>query len=114
MRLLKTSTLFLCVGLSACSHFQSQAAPRLNRPPAQPTGGGRSARPMNRRQRPAATPAAQPVAAKVAAAEQPAGGHWWWPFGASNAAASAAAAPAQAAEQAPMPNVPVTKEWLDR
>lgn len=115
MRLLKTSTLLLCVGLSACSHFQSQggAAPEQTASAAHwwwPFGKADEAA----ANAPAATPAAQPVAAKVAAAEQPAGGHWWWPFGASNAAASAAAAPAQAAEQAPMPNVPVTKEWLDR
>lgn len=113
MRLLKTSTLFLCVGLSACSHFQSQdsAAPEQTASAAHwwwPFGKADD----TAVKAPAATPAVQPAAAKVAAAEQPAGGHWWWPFGASGA--SAAAAPAQAAEQAPVPNVPVTKEWLDR
>ncbi|MCP8464376.1 OmpA family protein [Pseudomonas sp. ZM23] len=110
MRLLKTSTLVLCIGLSACSQFQAKDQENTAAAPGAasshwwwPFGAG------NEVTAAAPAPEKKPVEApKVAEAgsKQP-GGHWWWPFGVSEGKAEA--------DKATRPqNVQVSKEWLDQ
>lgn len=111
---LKVSTLALCVGLTACSQFQSQDAAKTPESaaakPAAGTGHGwwpfggdeevTAAAPA-----PEQKPAEAPKVAE-AGSQQP-GGHWWWPFGAQDSQPGA--------EKAAKPqDVKVTKEWLDQ
>lgn len=113
---LKVSTLALCVGLSACSQFQSQApanAPESTAAAAKPAAGsGHWWWPFGGDEEvTAAAPAPEKkpvVAPKVAEAgsKQP-GGHWWWPFGVSDSAPGAGNA-------AKPQDTKVTKEWLDQ
>lgn len=113
MKVLKTSTLALCIGLSACSQFQAKDKESTAAAPAAgnshwwwPFGAGSEAT--------AAAPAvekkpveATKVAAAPAADSKQSGAHWWWPFAASDS---------QAAEGkgATPQNTQVSKEWLDQ
>lgn len=115
MRLLKLSTLTLCVTLGACSHFQSQdaAAPAPSQAKADggshwwwPFGSGEASAQAETRA-PAVAP--KPVVAQVdAATDKSAGGHWWWPFGDS------ASAQAKAENPVAAPSAQDTKAWLDQ
>lgn len=69
MKLIKSTTLILCMGVSACSSFQGH--------------GDQAAAP------------AKPATAQASAAS---GGHWWWPFGGSDKPAEPAKPMAKAAE----------------
>jgi outer membrane protein OmpA-like peptidoglycan-associated protein len=113
---LKVSALALCVGLSACSQFQSQdpaKAADSSAAAAKPAAGSGLWTWLfgGDEEVTAAAPAEQkkPVEApKVAeAGSQQPGGHWWWPFGAgdSQPGADKAAKPQE---------IKVTKEWLDQ
>lgn len=110
MRLLKTSTLVLCIGLSACSQFQAKDQESTTAAPGVasshwwwPFGAGSeaaAAAPVSEKK-----PAEAPGIAE-AGSKQP-GGHWWWPFGVSEGKAEA--------DKATRPqNVQVSKEWLDQ
>lgn len=70
MKLIKSTTLILCMGVSACSSFQG-------------TGDQ-------------ATAPAKPGTAQASTAAN--GGHWWWPFGGSDKAAEPVKPVAKAAE----------------
>ncbi|WP_152221301.1 OmpA family protein [Pseudomonas sp. SCB32] len=110
MKVLKISTLALCIGLSACSQFQAKEKESTAAAPA--AGSSHYWWPFgNESEATAAAPAAEkkPVeAAKVADAgnKQP-GGHWWWPFAAGNAQ-TAGGTGAKVQDQQ------VSKEWLDQ
>ncbi|GLU38326.1 MULTISPECIES: OmpA family protein [unclassified Pseudomonas] len=115
MRLLKLSTLTLCVTLGACSHFQSQDAAAPAPSQAKADGGnhwwwpfGNSAASAQAEAKaPAVAP--KPVVAQVdAATDKSAGGHWWWPFGDS------ASAQAKAENPVAAPSAQDTKAWLDQ
>lgn len=126
MKLIKSTTLILCMGVSACSSFQGtgdQAAAPAKPGNAQastttsgshwwwPFGGSdKAAEPV----KPVAKAAEPKVAAKAPAAkpEQAAAAgekasHWWWPFGGEDAKPVA-----QAEVLKPVP-VKVSKAWLD-
>ncbi|KAF1054084.1 MAG: putative lipoprotein YiaD [Stenotrophomonas maltophilia] len=115
MRLLTTSTLFICIGLSGCSQFQSSDA-SADAAPANAANSasashwwwpfGDSTAQAEQPAAPAPAPAAQPAVAGSDSGKQ--GGHWWWPFGSSDAAQADAAKPAAVA------NAQVSKEWLDQ
>jgi len=116
MNVLKVSTLALCMGLAACSQFQSSdstKAPDNVAAAAKPAAGtGHWWWPFAAEdEATAAAPAPQQKtveAPKVAEAgsKQP-GGHWWWPFGVSESKPGA--------EKAAKPqSVQVSKEWLDQ
>ncbi len=110
MKVLKFSTLALCIGLSACSQFQAKDKEGSAAAPA--AGSSHWWWPFGvEGEATAAAPAAEkkPVEApKVAeAASQQPGGHWWWPFGAGD---SQAAADKGAKPQ----SLQVSKEWLDQ
>ncbi|WP_295464089.1 OmpA family protein [uncultured Pseudomonas sp.] len=75
MKLIKSTTLILCLGVSACSSFQGQDAQ--------------------------SSAAAKPGDAQAATAAS--GGHWWWPFGAADKPAEPAKPVAKAAEAKPEP-----------
>jgi len=75
MKLIKSTTLILCLGVSACSSFQGQDA--------------------------SSQAAAKPGDAQAATAAS--GGHWWWPFGAADKPAEPAKPVAKAAEAKPEP-----------
>lgn len=116
---LKVSTLALCVGLSACSQFQSQdqasgpakasESAAAAKPAAGtshwwwPFGGDEAATAA------APVPEKKPVETPVVAdagSKQP-GGHWWWPFGVSDSKPGA--------DKAAKPqDTKVSKEWLDQ
>lgn len=111
-RSLKVSTLALCVGLSACSQFQSQDQAKAPDSAAAADGSRHGWWPFGGDQ---AATAAAPAPAKKAvdapkvadAGSQQPGGHWWWPFGVSESKPGAdTAAKPQSAK--------VTKEWLDQ
>ncbi|MBD9632463.1 hypothetical protein BWR15_13300 [Pseudomonas sp. T] len=115
---LKVSTLALCVGLSACSQFQSQdqakdpAKTTESAAAAAKPGTGHWWWPFGGDEEVSAAapaPEKKPVeATKIAAAgsQQP-GGHWWWPFGVSDSKPGA--------EKAAKPqDTKVSKEWLDQ
>lgn len=127
MKLIKSTTLILCMGVSACSSFQGngdQAAAPAKPGNAQastaasgshwwwPFGGSdKAAEPVAK----AAEPKAEAkVAAKAPAAKsEPAaaagekGSHWWWPFGSEDVKPVA-----QTQVLKPVP-VKVSKAWLD-
>lgn len=114
MKVFKTSTLVLCLGLSACSHFQSQDA---SAPATAQAGSGShwwwpfgksDASAQAEAKAPAEAP--KPVVAQVnEATDKSAGGHWWWPFG-----ASAQADAAKADNPVAAPSAQDTKLWLDQ
>lgn len=113
MNVFKTSTLVLCIGLSACSQFQSKDASA----PATTQAGsashwwwpfGTAAADKADAKAPAEAP--KPVVAQVnEATDKSAGGHWWWPFG-----ASAAKDAAKADNPVAAPSAEDTKAWLDQ
>ncbi|WP_312380687.1 OmpA family protein [Pseudomonas oryzihabitans] len=130
MKLIKSTTLILCMGVSACSSFQGtgdQAAAPAKPGNAQastatsgshwwwPFGGSDKAVEPVKPVAKAAEPKAEPkVAAKAPAAkpEQVAaagekGSHWWWPFGSEDVKPVA-----KAEALKPVP-VKVSKAWLD-
>ncbi|QRY81887.1 OmpA family protein [Pseudomonas sp. PDNC002] len=116
MNLLKVSTLALCVGLSACSQFQSKdpaQAPENTAATAKPAAGtshwwwpfGGDEEVTAAAPAPEQKPVEAPKVAE-AGSKQP-GGHWWWPFGVSESKPGA--------DQAAKPQtVQVSKEWLDQ
>lgn len=115
MRLLKLSTLSLCVALGACSHFQSQDAAAPAQASAQGEGGSHwwwpfgQSEPVANAQAKAPAEAPKPVVAQVdAATDKAAGGHWWWPFGAS------ASNDAKPENPVAAPSAQDTKLWLDQ
>ncbi|WP_371233848.1 OmpA family protein [Pseudomonas sp. QE6] len=110
MNVLKISTLALCIGLSACSQFQSKDKDSTAAAPT--AGSSHWWWPFGAEQETtAAAPAAEKKTVEAprvadAGSKQP-GGHWWWPFGAddSQAAGVKAASPQ---------SLQVSKEWLDQ
>lgn len=124
MKLIKSTTLILCMGVSACSSFQGTgdqaAAPaKPGNAQASTTSGSHWWWPFGSSDK-AAEPvkpvvkAAEPkVAAKAAAKPEQAAAagekasHWWWPFGGEDAKPVA-----QAEVLKPVP-VKVSKAWLD-
>ena len=130
MKLIKSTTLILCMGVSACSSFQGtgdQAAAPAKPGNAQastatsgshwwwPFGGSdKAAEPVKPVAKAAEPKAEAKVAAKAPAAkpEQAAaagekGSHWWWPFG------SEEVKPVAKAEALKPVPVKVSKAWLD-
>ncbi|KUM44419.1 OmpA family protein [Pseudomonas sp. EpS/L25] len=130
MKLIKSTTLILCLGVSACSSFQGQDA--QTQAAAKPgdahsttaASGGHWWWPFGADDKPAepAKPVANTVEAKPepkalakATAAKPAPAtaadekatHWWWPFGSEDAKPVA-----KAEELKPVP-VKVSKAWLD-
>lgn len=126
MKVFKTSTLVLCLGLAACSHTPSQDAGQPATAQAAgashwwwPFGASAAADPAAAPQALAgATPATsaaapKPVVAQVdAATDKSAGGHWWWPFGAN--ATAPAGQTAKAENPVAAPSAQDTKLWLDQ
>lgn len=110
MKVLKISTLALCIGLSACSQFQAKDKENTAAAPA--AGSSHHWWPFGAESEAAAvapTAEKKPVEApKVADAgsKQP-GGHWWWPF-AAGAGQTAGDTGAKVQDQQ------VSKEWLDQ
>ncbi len=130
MKLIKSTTLILCMGVSACSSFQGhgdQAATPAKPANAQASTAGSGGHwwwPFGSEQKPAepTKPVAQAAAAKPeskVAAKTPAAApqssaaagekasHWWWPFGSEDTKPVA-----QAEVLKPVP-VKVSKAWLD-
>lgn len=111
MKVLKISMLALCIGLSACSQFQSKDKDSTAAAPT--AGSSHYWWPFGAEsEATAVAPAVEkmPVEApKVAAAgnKQQPGGHWWWPFGAE---AGQTAGDTGAKVQGQQ----VSKEWLDQ
>ena len=116
MKLIKSTTLILCMGVSACSSFQGQgdqaAAPAKpgNAQASTAASGAHWWWPFGGSEKPAepVKPVAKAPAAKpeqAAAGEK--GGHWWWPFGSEDAKPMA-----KAEALKPVP-VKVSKAWLD-
>ena len=114
MRLLKLSTLSLCVALGACSHFQSQDAAAPAQAAATNDSGSHWWWPFGKAEAgapaQAESPAPKSVVAQVdAAADKSAGGHWWWPF-----SPSATADAAKVQDSVAVPSAQDTKAWLDK
>lgn len=130
MKLIKSTTLILCMGVSACSSFQGhgdQGATPAKPANAQasnaasgshwwwPFGGSeKPAEPVKPVAKATEPKAESKVAAKApvakpeqAAAADTKGGHWWWPFGGDDVKPVA-----QAEALKPVP-VKVSKAWLD-
>ncbi|WP_454252764.1 OmpA family protein [Pseudomonas sp. Marseille-Q7302] len=129
MKLIKSTTLILCMGVSACSSFQGQgdqaAAPAKpgNAQASTAASGAHWWWPFGGSEKPAepvkpVAKAAEPKAEVKVAAKAPAakpeqaaagekGGHWWWPFGSEDAKPMA-----KAETLKPVP-VKVSKAWLD-
>ncbi|WP_371368986.1 OmpA family protein [Pseudomonas sp. QL9] len=114
MNLFKTSTLVLCLGLSACSQFQSQDASTPGA--AQADSGKHSWWPFGGTDKAdAKAPAEAPKPAEAnanAASDKSAGNHWWWPFGGSAAGESAKVEAAD--KPLPVPSAADNKAWLDQ
>lgn len=122
MKLIKSTTLILCMGVSACSSFQGtgdQAAAPAKPGNAQastaasgshwwwPFGGSdKAAEPVKPVAKAAEPKAEAKVAAKASAAGEK-GNHWWWPFGSEDVKPVA-----KAEALKPVP-VKVSKAWLD-
>lgn len=111
MNVFKTSTLVLCLGLSACSQFQSKDA---SAPVAAQAGSASHwwwpFGTADKADAKAPAEAPKPVVAKVnEATDKSAGGHWWWPFN-----ASAANDAAKADNPIAAPSAEDTKAWLDQ
>lgn len=109
MRLLKTSTLALCIGLSACSQFQAKDKESTAVAPSATSNHwwwpfGAESEATAAAQAPEQKPVEAPKVAE-AGSKQP-GGHWWWPFGVSDSKADGESAKPQ--------NLQVSKEWLDQ
>ncbi|HCE7130203.1 TPA: OmpA family protein [Pseudomonas aeruginosa] len=113
MKLLKTSTLLLCMTASGCSYFQTQdASSQPAKAPAEQASShswwpfgkddGQTVAKQATEQKAEIAAAKKEVAA---AAEPKAANPWWWPFGASSAS-KASGKPALVQQK-------VTKEWLD-
>ncbi|HEH8411278.1 TPA: OmpA family protein [Pseudomonas aeruginosa] len=102
MKLLKTSTLLLCMTASGCSYFQTQdASSQPAKAPAE-QASSHSWWPFGKDD---GQTVAKQATEQKAEAEHVGSSHWWWPFGASSAS-KASGKPALVQQK-------VTKEWLD-
>lgn len=114
MKVLKISTLALCIGLSACSQFQGkdQAHEQQGSATTVPAAGtshwwwpfGGDSETTAAAPAPEKKPVDAPKVAE-AGSKQP-GGHWWWPFAAGDGKA--------AGDKAKPQTLQVSKEWLDQ
>ncbi|MCJ1885343.1 OmpA family protein [Pseudomonas sp. LA21] len=109
MKVLKISTLALCIGLSACSQFQAKDKESSAAAPA--AGSSHHWWPFGAEsEATVAAPAVEKKAVEApkvadAGSKQP-GGHWWWPFAAGSGQATGDTG-AKLQDQ-------VSKEWLDQ
>ena len=87
MKLLKTTTVVLCMSVSACSYFHKESDVATAKEP---------------------VPQAKVETQKTETQAKADSGHWWWPFGKSDKTVTEAKAQAKAQE------ITVSKDWLDQ
>ncbi|GGM07363.1 OmpA family protein [Pseudomonas asuensis] len=90
MKLLKTTTVVLCMSVSACSYFHKESDVTAAKEPV-PLAKTKVESQSN-----------------VDAQAKTEDGHWWWPFGKGDKTVT------EAKVQAKVPEITVSKEWLDQ